>query len=351
MIVKDLLEAIRLVSPAVSKSKDAVLQGGMVVFKDGFVHAFNDEVYCRAAVPNLEIEGAVPCEPLRNFLTKLPSGEAVRVKQSDSEEEQLGTKIKMRVGRVSASFNLQDIIISLPNLEASVDLECAPILGTKIEEAASAALKDPAPERFYVNVVHFGEGYAESTDAKMAVRGHFNHPFKPGTMLRASSIRGLGGMQLQRCSETKAFAVFETDAFLMAVRKYEDEYPELERLLRDETDKDGTFEFKPSEQLSGSVQRAHVFTKDTESEQVKITLHPDNTAVVEARGPLGVFNERSDSPSTVDKPVSFKIHPKLMARFVEQFGSGTISSSNLLRFCLNNDLVAVFFVEVLNEPV
>ena len=77
-----LLQQLQAVQPGLS-DKDVVEQSSCVVFKDGKITTFNDEIACSIKT-DVKFTGAVPAKALIELLKKLPE-ETIEIEPTEGE--------------------------------------------------------------------------------------------------------------------------------------------------------------------------------------------------------------------------------------------------------------------------
>jgi len=171
------IEALEMVS-AGTTAREENLQSSSVIFKEGWLVSYNDEIACLAPFSH-EFDGAVPAAPLLRILK--------RINKAEVEVVQKKGGLILKAGKQSAKLKLEKKI-TLP-LDVFEDLTKNAHIFNPISKnilpamrlAHSCASNDASLQQ--VTCVHFHPKMVEATDNYMAGRYKTKTGFKKSVMI------------------------------------------------------------------------------------------------------------------------------------------------------------------------
>jgi hypothetical protein len=200
---EEFLGKLRVVAVAVS-NKEVIEQSTCLVFRDGKVSAFNDELSCSIEDKSLVgIEAAVPSSTLLGLLDKMEDKEI----EASLEEGELRLSGK----RKRAGLRIEEEIL-LP-----VDKVEAPGEWTPAPEDLSNALRAVVPcaskgvDRFDLMCVHLHPEWIEAHDESQAIRWPIDIGIKESCLVKAVVLGGIAGLGLEKVSQTENWLHFACD--------------------------------------------------------------------------------------------------------------------------------------------
>ena len=180
---EELLKVLQSVSPGLA-AKEILEQSSCLVFLDGKVATFNDEVACSRKSP-LDLTGAVKAKPLLELLGKLAEDD-IEVEQSNGELLVKGKRRKAGV-RMEAEVMLPVDAVEEPDEWMKLPAE--------FSEAVSIVHTCASGEesQFVLTCVHIHPEYLEACDKLQVVRYPLETGVEESTLVRAESLRKIVG--------------------------------------------------------------------------------------------------------------------------------------------------------------
>ena len=324
MIVLDrskFLHALASVQGGLSLGRETVVQGSCFVFKDGHVMTFNDEVFCRHPLPQTDLgfEGAIPAKNLLDMMGKF-STDTVKLSFDDG-------KLVVTGGRRRAGFAVEsEILMQLDAVEEPETWHKAdPCFGVAIGRAANCADNDE--QHFYRSCVHIGDGWVEACNSLHMIRCTTQTPPGDGAtfLVRGSAAKPLEGLNVEEIALTKTWlAVREVGGLEYYVRRYTDDYPQLDSLFEESTD---GVEFRSPNGLGDALDKATMFANESESGNITVRMSAGE-CIIKGTGETGWFEE-SLPVSYAGGLLGFATNPKIFKQFVERYNTGVIFNERL----------------------
>jgi len=316
-----LAEAIARVLPAVGK-KETFEQATKIVFHDGHVAAYNDEISIFDRQPDLAgIEGAVDGRQLCDLLGKI-STDAVTLAVD-------GSRLSIRSGRVRADFDMLPVALPLDEIDRSGE-EGDPLPADfcgALGLVAAACARDMS--RPVLTCVCLGGDRVEAADGFRAARSSFEGASLPSLLLPVTAAEVLVGYPVERvaASDSGEWARFTArggDTVIFA-RVFSGRFPDLDGLYEVE----GHAVVLPSA-LDKVLDRAGIFTRREHriDEVVHLSMRRSQVTVsAEYEG--GRFTEviRSDGQ---DVDADFSIHPDFLSEALKTGTSCVVGGDRVL---------------------
>jgi hypothetical protein len=224
----------------------------------------------------------VKAKPFLDILTKLAEDE-VDVGCADGE-----IRVKGKGRRAGVTMDA-DVLLPVEAVEKPGDWKALP---DDFCQAISLVYGCASLEesRFVLTCVHFSASFVEACDGFQLARFPFLTGFENSTLVRAESMRRVIGMDMKEMSETQSWLHFRNSSGLeVSVRRYLDEYPNLEKFL----DSAGLTPFTMPGGLEEAVQKAEVFSQDGASGNYVLVDLRDSCMLLEGRSVVGWFQEKT----------------------------------------------------------
>lgn len=319
MKTSELKHALELVRPGLANKK-LLEQATSVIFRDGKVWTFNDEV---AVVAPLEtgITGVVPAEPLYKFLGKLPPDGELKIEEGDGE-------FRFSSGRNRAGIR-RDEDIRLPIDDEVVEPDEWWSIPDGFIKALDRALFSCAQggHRPILTCVHITQQWIESCDGFRMTRVDSSN-------ILDDNVVCLVGRNLERLANYSPTEIGFSGNWLQfrngddvryAVRMIDGDYPDLGRFIEE-----GGQELElPTNELEKALEWASVVADDS----IKYKQHVDlqiqkGRITVKGEGPDGWAEEtlrlRYNGPS-----LSFKANPTLLKEMLSLGSKITVGKESL----------------------
>ena len=269
---EEFLRALESVEPGLSK-KPITEQSDCLVFQNGRVHAFNDEVYCRAPSPLEGFEGAVPAPKLLDILRKVEQ-EELEVSNSNGQlifTGQRGERFKVRIEA--------EILLPVESIEKPKKADWKPLhpeFGEALTVTGNCASRDQS--RFEATCVHICPQWIEAFDDMRMCRWQLETGLKEPVLVRQSSLRQVPSLGMTHWCVTAGWLHFKnaTSGLLLSCRRYHEEFPDLEPVLK-------LIQGEPAQLPKGlgdAIERAAVFSSENpDANLVKVRLTPGKARV------------------------------------------------------------------------
>lgn len=312
---EDLLHALESVQAGLS-SREIIEQSSCFVFKDGFVHTYNDEVACYMKT-ELTLEGAVQAAPLLAILGKLAEPE-LEVEEGDSGALVLrGKKRRVDLTR-EAQVQLPIDKVEKPTKwrELSSDFVEA------VQLVQHCASRDES--KFSLTCIHIAPKFVEACDNYQVTRVKLATGCEQSVLVRASSLKNIVSLGMTHVSETESWIHFKNAAGLvLSCRRYVEQYPDLKAIL--------SMEGHPiviPRGLGEAADRASVFAADASGEsQVMVEVQPGKLRI-RGSGASGSYLE--SKKLQYDGPhLSFLIAPELLIEITKRHTEAEINEGKL----------------------
>lgn len=311
----ELLQELDSVRHGLSPRK-IVEQSDCFVFQEGFVHSFNDEIYCRQKTLLKDVTGAVQAKPLLTILDKLPE-EEIEVEMGEGE---LVIRGKNRRAGITME---KEIYLPIDKVEEPSKWKKLPEdFAEAVRIASQCAGKDQ--KTFHLTCLHIHPKWIEACDDKQLSRYTITTNVKASLLVRSASIAPLPGLEMTEFAETDTWIHFRNaSGIMLCCRRYLHEYPELGQFLEVK----GQASTLPKG-LAEAAERAETFSaEDLDHNEVRVELKPGKVRIW-GEGSAGYFTElkgiKYDGPS-----MSFTITPKLLAELSNRFNECVISPTKL----------------------
>lgn len=316
-----LSDAISRVMPAIAK-KELFEQATKIIFRDGYVAAYNDEISIFDYQPELQdLEGAVDGAHLHTLLNRM-SSQTVTLETD-------GTKLNLRSGRVKASFDFTPVTLPIGEIDRSGDdSDILPDNFTRalglIAGTCARDMSKPVLTCVYLN----GETLTASDGFRAATIRIADANF-PKMLLPGSAAEVLSTFAIERLaiSDSGEWARFTSNrgTTIIHARTALGNFPNIDHLF-DVKGPDITFPDNTTEVIA----RASIFSERQHriDEELDITLKP-NQIIIAASYDGGHFSEVIRTDQKIE--ASFTIHPDFLAEVLKT-GTSCMVGSNRIKF-------------------
>lgn len=313
----EFIKALKAVQPGVSK-KDLIEQSDNLIFKDGFVMSFNDEVAVYHPM-ELGITGAVKADELMKILGRIKS-EEINVEIKDSEFV------------ISTKSSMSGISFS-PEIKVPFDEFAPPEKMMKVNDGfmtgltacASVACHDYTEPLLRYICIKGGVMYA--SDSYRAIRHSSGIKSKELFYVQSSIVSGLESFRPVAMAKKDSWLYFKnSEGALFCTRTIEEEsFPVTDEMFT----KTGKVVPLP-EEISEAVESAEVFTSQRKEEASVSVRIKDGTMILKGEGEYGWFKQKFKIESK--EQMSFEVSPEVLREAVRM--------GNSLMLCQDSVIIA-----------
>jgi len=313
---EQLLNDLEMVKGGVSP-REFIEQSSSFCFRDGLLMTFNDEVACKKETCLKGITGAVQASSLTAILSKLPD-EDLDVEENDKGELEFRGKRKRFAVTKDAEIFLPIDRVEVPEKWRSLPPEFTEAVGL-VKHCVSTN-----ENHFILTCVHLHPEYIEACNNLQLLRVSINTGLKEPVLVRGTSLEHLVHLGMDKIALTSAWIHFKNQTGLIySCRRYMEEYPPLEALLKVEGHK-----IIVPKGLAESTDRAAVFAEDKEGDPlVKVSLK-DGMIRIRGEGLTGWYKEVRKT-TYKGPPMAFVIAPELLKHISEKYSDARISKDKL----------------------
>jgi DNA polymerase III sliding clamp (beta) subunit (PCNA family) len=311
---QDLLTELESIQPGLS-SRDIIEQSSCVVWKNGHVYTFNDEIFCR--FPScLDIEGAVNADPLLKLLRKMTE-EQIDVELNEGKFIVKGKRSKTRLN-MEAEIFLPIDEVNIPEKFRKLDAE----FGMAVDIVGSCASKDQTT--FVLTCVHITPTHVEACDNYQLARYPLGMKLKRDICVRFSSLKAIVQLGMSQFAEDSNWCHFRNEAGLIcSVRRYVEDYPELDRLF----EFDGAAASFPKG-LVDAADRAEIFSNDNADDNQVLVEIQEGRLRITGEGAAGKHQEVKDLEYN-GPALRFLVSPVLLRQLTERHSECVITTDRL----------------------
>lgn len=301
-----LLRVLEMVTPGLSV-RETIAQSSCLVFSEGKVMTFNEEILAVQNSPLPELNGAVKASPLLDLLSKLSD-------DTDLEVEQHGSELRIKgSGRKSGIRMEEEVMLPVQSVEM-------PEVWRKLDEKFLDAVNIVSPcasteeAKFLLTCVHIHPEYIEACDRYQIARCPVNTGVEESILVRAESIKRVLGYDMVDVSETASWIHFRNQhGLVLSIRRFLDDYPDLSNYLSLTNTEPITLPGAMEE----VVGRAEVFSREKKVGSYVIVDLRNDFVVIEGEGAAGWYKERK--PVVYNgAPIMFQIPPQLLVSITKR---------------------------------
>jgi len=294
----EFLSVLESVSAGLSP-RETLPQSTCLVFKDGKVWTFNDEIACSRAI-DLGFSGAVKAKSFMDVLAKIPDDEI----DLDSSDGEVLIRGHMKKGGVRME---QEILLPIDGIDVPEVWKSLPEdFGDAINVVHSCASTDQA--QFVLTCVHLHPDYVEACDASQIARYPLDTGVEKSILVRAKSLKQLISYDMKEVSETDNWIHFKNaEGLVISCRRYLEDYRDMSEFL----ETDGAESVQLPGGLEEMMSRTSVFSvENADGDAVLVDLQKD-LIVIGANGSSGWWKE-AQKVNFTGQPIRFLVSPKLL---------------------------------------
>ena len=311
------LSELESVTPGLS-ARETVEQGSCLVFRNGQLFTFNEEILCRRKSPLGDFEGAVPAKQLLQVLSKLTDEDLEIV------EDEGGLLIKGKTVRSKVRIEKQTAL----NIDQVDQPEGWSKLGADFTEAITHVSPCSSREesQFVLTCVHIGPKYLEACDRFQVCRFPIETGLEKSTLVRAESLNKVVQCAVTEIALSKSWIHFRNASGLtFSCRRFLDDYVNLDAFLEVEGSQQVT--------LPGGVEemvgKAEIFSSENGvGNALEVEIRSDVVQIT-GEGASGWLKERRK----IDyggPAIKFKIAPKLLLAITKKSSTCWVASNRLI---------------------
>lgn len=313
---EELLHQIEAVQPGLSP-RDIVEQSTCVIFQDGKIQTYNDEIACsyKCALAQ-HMTGAARATSLISILRKLTE-EDLTVEINDGEIIFIGKKRKVGIN-LEKEISLGMDVVEKPKKWIPLHEE----FGEAVKLVHECAGKDA--NKFAQMCVHVHPNWVEACDDFQMARYKLDTGVKASTIVRKTSIKHITDLGMTEFSETPAWMHFRNPSGLVfSCRRFLDEYKDITPHFKVQGEKTTL-----PKGLVDATSRAEVFSSENkENNFVFVDLRPGKVRI-RSEGATGWFSEIKNIQYH-GSAISFYITPKLLIELTQRHNDCIINESRL----------------------
>lgn len=327
-----LLNEIVAMQPGLS-NREIIEQSGCIVFKNGNLYSFNDEIACVCKTSLKGITGAIRASSLINLLSKM-SEDGIDISVVKNE-----LIIKGQSRKAGITFD-KEIILPIDMIEV-------PQKWVKLPDEFQKALSMVRPSvgvdasKFVLTCINFMPDAIQACDGYEGGNYVIKLPMKNSFLIRGDSAKYINA-SFDSFGMTKNWICFKSKTVVLCCRKYKEKYPDLAPILK--------FSGTPAElpkSIEGAVELANIFSSQLEAGEnenlVTITLSKDYIEVF-GQGQDGWLKERRKAKYNGDT-ITFRTAPDLITSLVKKQTKCFISKDKIKIKSGNFTFVASLSVE------
>lgn len=316
---EELLQALELCEPGLSR-KEIVEQSTCFVFLNGYLMAYNDEVFCRTKSPLAdELTGAVQGRPLLDLVRALPD--------KSIEIYPKGKKYLMVEGRNKGAGIRWEENVTWKGKEIERPKEWNK-LHSKFNDAVALVQEcaGKKQQNFAIICVHLVPEFVEAFDNHQAARYKVPTGVRESVLLKRDSLTHITNMDMTKFCETDNWFYFRNNiGFVLACRRWLEPYPDIARgFVLDK--------FRPitlPNALVDAANRAYRFSKENDDDQDIMVEVQSAKLRVKGTGRSGFYYEKKEVRYK-GPPLKFYISPTLLVEIAERFPECVVGSRKLL---------------------
>ncbi len=296
--------------------REFIEQSSCLVFQEGQVMTFNDEVACRKEI-GLKITGAVQAAALFEILEKMDDPELL-VRENDKGELEFKGKRKGFGITKDAEIFLPIDRVEIPHKWHDLSKEFIEAIGL-VQHCVSLD-----ESRFTLTCVHLSPNHIEACDNLQIMRCQVETGLKGSVLVRGTSIAHITSLSMNKVAMTKAWIHFKNDDDLIfSCRRYSEDYPSLDELIS----------FKGHaitipKGLAAASDRAAIFAMDKAGDPLITVTVADGMIRIIGEGLSGWYKEVKKVDYEGPK-MKFSIAPELLKYISEKYTDAEITKDKL----------------------
>jgi hypothetical protein len=296
---KELLSQLDIISPGLAP-RDIVEQSSCVVFKDGHIMTFNDEIACRMKT-NLKLEGAIQAATLIETLRKMTE-DIIRVDVQENQIVVHGKRRQIGIGREAT------ILLPIDTLEEPGEWHPLP---DQFSDAVDMVLpccgKDE--QKTALTCVHMFRKGIDASDNYQYGHYRMKMPVREDVLVRAFSMKHVVPMGVNEIALSPSWAHFKNSrGLVISCRRCSEDWQNYESFLEQE----GTAAKFPKALAKAAELAAGISGQNADNNQVTITIK-NSKLKIQADG-VGCWSKEWKKVLYEGDDVTFRIDPTLLQR-------------------------------------
>lgn len=300
---KELLSQLDIISPGLAP-RDIVEQSSCVVFKDGYVMTFNDEMACRMKT-DLKLEGAIQASTLIESLRKMTE-EVIEVEIRDTEIVVHGKRRKIGIAREASillpieSVDTPDEWFDLPEQFCDAVDMVLPCCG-----------KDE--QKFNLTCIHLFPKGIDASDNYQYGYYKMKMPLSDDALIRSTTMKHVIPMGVTEIALTQSWVHFRNSrGLVMSCRRWQDEWQDYSAFLSQE----GSPAKFPKALAKAAELAGGISNQNADNNQVTVTLRQGKLKL-RAEG-VGCWSEEFKKVDYDGPDVAFNIDPGLLQKICNE---------------------------------
>jgi hypothetical protein len=296
---KELLSQLDIISPGLAP-RDIVEQSSCVVFKDGYVMTFNDEIACRMKT-DLKLEGAIQASTLIETLRKMTE-ETIQVEVLDNEIIIHGKRRKIGIGREST------ILLPIDTLDTPDGWDDLP---EQFSDAVDMVLPccGRDEQKFNLTCIHLFRKGVDASDNYQYGHYRMKMPLEEDALIRSSSMKHVVPMGVTEIALTQSWVHFRNSrGLVISCRRWSDEWQDYSAFITQE----GVAAKFPKALGKAAELAAGISSQNVDNNQVTVSIRRGKLKL-RAEG-TGCWSEEFKKVEYDGPDVRFQIDPGLLQR-------------------------------------
>lgn len=309
---EDLLNDLEMVRPGLS-AKEFIEQSSCLVFKDGMVMTFNDEISCRKKI-DFGITGAVQAEKFISILEKIDDP-FLRFRQNEKGELEIRGKSKITELVMDAEIFLPVESVEEPKGWQPLSKNFSEV----VEQVRHCAGDDET--RFLFTCVHIHPEYVEACDNHQLMRYRTDTGLRQPILVRGSSIGHVTTLGMDKVALTSSWAHFKNPAGLIfSCRRYAEDYPDLSDFVEMKSGK----KIAIPKGLAEASERCEVLAQDKAGENLISIALAEGKVRITGEG-VGGRHREIKKVNYRGPAMKFSMSPKILRYICAKYSSAELT--------------------------
>lgn len=300
---KELLSQLDIIAPGLAP-RDIVEQSSCVVFKDGVVMTFNDEIACQMKT-NLKLTGAIQASTLIETLRKMTE-EVIEVDVKESEIVIHGKRRQIGVGREAT------ILLPIETLDEPGEWHDLP---EQFSDAVDMVLPccGRDEQKFNLTCIHLFRKGIDASDNFQYGYYKMKMPLQEDVLIRSSSMKHVIPMGVTEMALSESWIHFRNSrGLIMSCRRWQDEWQDYSAFLSQE----GTPAKFPKALAKAAELAGGISSQNADNNQVTVTMRKGKLKL-RAEG-VGCWSEEFKKVQYDGPNVQFRIDPGLLQKICNE---------------------------------
>lgn len=298
------LHTMESVQPGVA-NREILQQSSCLVFLEGSVCSFNEDIACRASSGLPEsYKGAVQAGPFIEILRKIP--DATIGLRMTSKQLVISGKNRQTGITMEKEIMLPIDSVDTPNNWKTIHPDFKDAVGI-VQECAS---KDQTA--FVFTCIHIHPDYLEACDNLQLARYQIKSGVETPFLVRRDALRHVTSMDFTKMSVTPGWLHFKANKLVLSCKRYKEKFEDLSEFLKIK----GIPTVLPKA-LGEAAERCEVFSKEnSDNNMLSVSLTPGGIQV-KGQGASGYHVEKKRLKYE-GKPMKFCIGPTLLIELLKR---------------------------------